>query len=78
MASKKAASKVARDHVVIAVRAHGLSRHINCHGPFTKAQAYAFANWQSRFEGDECMVEEMEPACEHQAWVFEGMGVENA
>jgi len=73
MAASKQKTEAAKDHVVLAVSRRGLDQFVHAHGPFTKAQAYAYASWHTRCEGEECMVEEMEPACEHKAWIFEGI-----
>ena len=62
-----------RDHVVIAIMARGLERTVRTFGPFTKAHAHVFASHQSKYEGDECSVEQMYEPCSHNEWIFQGI-----
>lgn len=59
-----------RDHVVLTVRDRGLNRFTHAHGPFTKAEALAFAEHESEDSGCICHVEHMQPIQHHMKWLF--------
>lgn len=70
MAAKK---KVDDQYCVVALTRRALDTFATVYGPFTKAQAYVVAAHRERFEGEQCQVEELEPLCEHNNWILEGV-----
>lgn len=73
MSKKPATTEPKRDHVVVRIMRRGLSTYHHLHGPFTEAEANAYAMHGNRYEGDEYYVEDVQPIQHHEKWIFRGI-----
>ena len=70
MAAKKTAT-VEREHVVVVVMRRGLDTYHNFRGPFTQAEANAFAIHGNTYGNNESYyVEDMQPIHHHEKWII--------
>lgn len=68
--SKNAAKIVKRDHVVVRVMRRGLDVFHHLHGPFTLAEANAYATHGNMYDNSEYFVENISPIQPHERWIL--------
>lgn len=73
MAAKKTEC-VKREHVVVRVMRRGLNTYHNIRGPFTEAEANAFAMHGNTYGNNESYyVEHMQPLHHHEKFIIKGV-----
>ena len=69
--NKTAAKIVKREHVVVRVMRRGLDVFHHLHGPFTEAEANAYAMHGNTYgRNEECYVKNMAPIQPHEKWII--------